>query len=227
MNKQIRLLIESFFDDEIFNTYNNIKSDIEDLGRYYDYKVGDIFYQNKKPYAICCGESKYFKDNKSRFCLLNEDSKKDLSWGTNTKLVSKLIKELNCFKIKYFDLNSFNDFKHIDENGYENTQIIKNNYDITKFPTFEYCLNLGDNIYLPAIDELQQMYLNKDKLGGKYSFSGYGYWSSTQYSATCAYNIATFCVCGSIDHIATFLGSIEHNNKYYINFRVLPFFHLK
>ena len=121
MNKNIRLLVEGFFDDEIFNVDNDIKTNIEDLGKYYDYKVGEIIYQRKKPYAICCGESKYFNDNKSRFCLLNEDSKKDLSWGTNTKLVSKLIKELNCFKIKYFDLNSFNDFKHIDENGYENT----------------------------------------------------------------------------------------------------------
>ena len=47
-----------------------------------------------------------------------------------------------------------NDFQHIDENGYKNTQIIKNNYNISEFPAFEYCLNLGDNVYLPAIDEL-------------------------------------------------------------------------
>ena len=72
MNKQIRLLVEGFFDNEIFNVNNDIKTNIEDLGRYYDYKVGDIFYQNKKPYAICCGESKYFKDNKPRFCLLEK-----------------------------------------------------------------------------------------------------------------------------------------------------------
>jgi len=47
-----------------------------------------------------------------------------------------------------------NDFQHIDENGYENTQIIKNNYNISEFPAFEKCIKLGDNIYLPAIDEL-------------------------------------------------------------------------
>ena len=209
MNKNIRLLVEGFFDDEIFNVDNDIKSNIEDLGRYYDYKVGEIIYQRKKPYAICCGESKYFNDNKSRFCLLNEDSKKDLSWGTNTKLVSKLIKELNCFKIKYFDLNSFNDFKHIDENGYENTQIIKNNYDINKFPAFKYCINQGNNVYLPAIDELQIMYLNKDKLG-KYNFSGY--WSSTQYSTDYAFLIF------DNGHVNTFF-------KFY-NIRVRPFFYL-
>ena len=59
MNKNIRLLVEGFFDDEIFNVENDIKTDIEDLGRYYyDYQIGDIYYLNKKPYAICCGENK-------------------------------------------------------------------------------------------------------------------------------------------------------------------------
>jgi hypothetical protein len=116
MNKNIRLLVEGFFDDEIFNTNNDIKTDIEDLGKYYDYKVGEIFYQNKKPYAVCCGEPKYFKDNKHRFCLLNV-SDKQLKWGVKNNIV----KELNCFKIKYFYLTSFNDFKYIDENGYKNT----------------------------------------------------------------------------------------------------------
>ena len=207
MNKNIRLLIEGFFDDEIFNTDNNIKTDIEDLGKYYDYKVDDIFYQNKKPYAICCGESKYFKDNKPRFCLY-EDSKKDLHWGTD----SWIIKELDYFDFEYFDLKSFNEFKHIDENGYKNTQIIKNNYDITEFPAFEECIELGDNVYLPTIDELWMMYLNKDKLG-KYSFSDSYYWSSSQYSATIAYSIYT-----NNGYITT-----EYKSD---SFRVRPFFYL-
>ena len=183
MNKNIRLLVEGFFDDEIFNTNNDIKTDIEDLGKYYDYKVGEIFYQNKKPYAVCCGEPKYFKDNKHRFCLLN-DSKKMLNWRNSNKLVKKL----GCFKFKYFFLWSLNDFIHIDEDGYKNTQIIKNNYNISEFPAFKYCMELGDNVYLPTIDELQMMYLNKDNLG-KYNFRGEYYWSSTQYSATNAYII--------------------------------------
>ena len=184
MNKSIRLLVEGFFDDEIFNTDNDIKQDIEDLGKYYDYKVGDIYYLNKKPYAICCGEPKYFKDNKPRFCLLN-DSGISFKW----RVKNKLVKKLGRFKIDSFDLNSFNDFKHIDEDGYKNTQIIKNNYyDITEFPAFKYCMELGDNVYLPTIDELQMMYLNKDNLG-KYNFRGEYYWSSTQYSATNAYII--------------------------------------
>ena len=207
MNKSIRLLVEGFFDDEIFDVGNDIKSSIEDLGRYYDYKVGDIIYQNKKPYAVCCGETKYFYDDKPRFCLL-EDSDKRLKWRTNNKLV----KELDCFKFKYFALTSFNDFQHIDEDGYENTQIIKNNYNISEFPAFEYCIKLADNLYLPSIDELQIMYLNKDKLG-KYSFSGYGYWSSTQYSTDYACLIFT-----DNGHVNTLI-------KFY-NFHVRPFFYL-
>ena len=176
MNKSIRLLVEGFFDDEIFDVGNDIKSDIEDLGGYYDYNVGEIYYQNKKPYAICCGEPKYFKDNKPRFCLLN-NSDKQLNW----RAANKLVKELECFEYRSFKLKSIKQFKHIDEDGYENTQIIKNNYDITEFPAFEYCIKLGDNVYLPAIDELQMMYLNKDKLS-KYIGKCGNYWSSTQYS---------------------------------------------
>ena len=204
MNKSIRLLVEGFFDDEIFDVGNDIKSDIEDLGKYYDYQVSDIIYQNKKPYAVCCGEPKYFKDNKPRFCLLN-DADNRLKW----RAYGNLVKELGRFNFKYFAITSFNDFQHIDENGYENTQIIKNNYDITKFPTFEYCINQGNNVYLPAIDELQIMYLNKDKLG-KYNFSGY--WSSTQYSTDYA------CLIFDNGHVNTFF-------KFY-NIRVRPFFYL-
>ena len=181
MNKQIRLLVEGFFDDEIFNVKDDIKSDIEDLGRYYDYQVGDIYYQNKKPYAVYCGESKQFNDNKPRFCLYEDDF---YCWKTS----DKLNKKLDCFDFENFYLKSFNDFQHIDEDGYGNTQIIKNNYNIIDFPAFKYCIELGDNIYLPAIDELQIMYLNTDKLG-KYRLIDYSYWSSTQYLNGGAYTI--------------------------------------
>ena len=211
MNKQIRLLIEGFFDDEIFNVENNIKSDIEDLARYYDYKVGDIYYNDKKPYAVCCGESKQFKDDKPRFCLLI-DSGKQLKWCVKKKLV----KELRYFKFKFkqFYLWSFNNFKYIDEDGYGNTQIIKNNYDLNEFPAFEYCIELRNNIYLPAIDELQIMYLNKDKLG-KYSFrSCRFYWSSTQYSSVSAY------------YIYTNYGNVSSDLKGSSYYHVRPFFRL-
>ena len=210
MNKNIRLLVEGFFDDEIFNTNNDIKTDIEDLGKYYDYKVGEIFYQNKKPYAVCCGEPKYFKDNKHRFCLLNV-SDKQLKWRVNNG-ENNLVKELGRCEINYFYLTSFNDFKYINEDGYQNTQIIKNNYDITEFPVFEYCINKGNNVYLPAIDELQMMYLNKDKLG-KYSLMSDYYWSSTQQSANNAY------------YISTEFGNVGSLDKFF-SFRIYPFFHL-
>ena len=51
MNKSIRLLVEGFFDDEIFNTDNDIKTDIEDLGKYYDYILkitNHVFVYQKK-----------------------------------------------------------------------------------------------------------------------------------------------------------------------------------
>ena len=184
MNKNIRLLVESFFDDEIFDIGNDIKTSIEDLGRYYDYNIGDIYYLNDKPYAVCCGESKYFKDNTPRFCLLNV-SREELQW----RIHNTEVKELQCFKYSSFILKSIKQFQHIDEDGYKNTQIIKNNYDLNEFPAFEYCINLGENVYLPAIDELQIMYLNKDKLG-KYSFKNRKYyWSSTQCNDYCAWHI--------------------------------------
>ena len=210
MNKQIRLLVEGFFDDEIFNTDNNIKTDIEDLGKYYEYKVGDIYYLNKKPYAICCGESKQFNDNKPRFCLYKETDRFD--WRTQNILV----KDLERFEIKDFYLNSFNDFKHIDEDGYKNTQIIKNNYNISEFPGFKYCMELGDNVYLPAIDELQIMYLNKDKLD-KYELSKQFYWSSTQYSGINAYYISIHHYNGN-----AYVNNINKSIENYIQ----PFFYL-
>ncbi len=39
------------------------------------------------------------------------------------------------------------------------------------------CANLGSGWRLPTKDELNLMYLNKDKIGG---FANFGYWSSTE-----------------------------------------------
>ena len=208
MNKHIRSLVESFFDDEIFDVGNDIKSSIEDLGRYYDYQVADIYYLNDKPYAVCSGDKKYFNDNKFRFCLLN-DSIKELEWRKSNELV----KELQCFKYRSFNLKSMNDFQHIDENGYMNTQIIKNNYNISEFPAFEKCIKLGDNIYLPAIDELQMLYLNKDKLKDTTVFDNGLYCSSTQHSTY------------TTGYITLSYGFVGIYRKY-CNFHVRPFFRL-
>ena len=66
MKKQIRLLVENLFDDEFDNIYNtDLESEITD--KYMDYKVGDIYYKYKKPFAICCGDKSDFQNNQPRF----------------------------------------------------------------------------------------------------------------------------------------------------------------
>ena len=198
MNKQIRLLLENLFDD-LHDIEDNKNLDTEFSDKYLTYKVGDVFYQNKKPYAICCGNNENFKDNNSRFMLLNFQLNNLLQWST--AFISKII--TNAFKLEHeFFLRSFNDFRYIDENGYENTQIVKNNYNISKFPAFDYCIKFGDNVYLPAIDELQIMYLNINNIKNEQFISilntkgcentKYAAWSSTQNiynTVMCIYNM--------------------------------------
>ena len=195
MKKQIRLLVESLFDDEFNNIYNDTDLDIEIANEYIgNYKVGDIYYKNKKPYAICCGDKNQFKDITPRFCLINSD--RLLSWCTDKTLTC--INELDSHEYKV----RVNGFQPVDENGYENTQIIKNNYNLSDFPAFNFCCMLGDNVYLPAIDELSVFcfYFKFNKLpelannfndlphfhiyGTKYL--NFCFWSSTQRSATAA-----------------------------------------
>ena len=214
MNNSIRLLVEGFFDDEIFDVKTDIKTDIEDLGKYYDYRIGDFYYNDnsKKPYAICCGESKYFKDNKPRFCLYEETNK--LKWRNSNKVV-KLLKKydklLDKFTIRDLRPFSINDVEHIDENGYENTQIIKNNYDINDFPAFKYCIELGDNIYFPAIDELQHLYINLNYINKCIKNKKFNYmklpsifWSSTQYDIISAFIINQDHFINTMGKVATF-----------------------
>ena len=184
MKKQIRLLIENLFDDEFNDIYNNVDLNSEITDKYMGYKVGDIVYENKKPYAICCGDKKDFKDEQQRFCLLNHDKLK--IWSKQ----QEMIKELGYNEIHAFYINSKIDRQYINEKGYENTQIIKNNYDLNKFSAFKYCCKFGDNVYLPAIDELQVLYLNKNKLKNIILNYDY-YWSSTQYNYDYALSIGT------------------------------------
>ena len=200
MKKQIRLLIENLFDDEFDDMYNDTDLDSEIANEYIgNYKVGDIIYNNKKPYAICCGNAEDFNDNRPRFVLINLKYV-DLigEWCLYQKQISKL-KHYKCSKYRITDKSSI---RHIDENGYENTQIIKNNYNLSDFPAFNFCCMLGDNVYLPAIDELSVFcfYFKFNKLpelannfndlphfhiyGTKYL--NFCFWSSTQRSATAA-----------------------------------------
>ena len=180
MKKDIRLLIESFFDDDIFNVNDDINQDILDIGdQYYDYHIGDIYYKDKKPYAICCGDNSYFYDNNPRFCILDISNLAFLSiWSLDNKLLGKLHKEKPL--IRYQDsltskvLNpilkkypSKNNIKKIDEDGYKNTQIIKNNCETKLYPAFYKCLQYCNNIYLPAIDELLALLNNIELLHKK------------------------------------------------------------
>ena len=149
MKKQIRLLIENLFDDDFNNIYNDTNLDSEISDEYMGYKVGDIIYKNKKPYAVCCGEKQYFTDNKPRFMSFQIYMADYLKWSNINTVIPKL-KIYNDFD--KFNILNKSSIKHIDEDGYENTQIIKNNYNLKDFPIFNECCKLGDNIYLPAID---------------------------------------------------------------------------
>ena len=140
MKRQIRLLIENLFDDEFNDIYNDTDLDTEITDEYMGYKVGDIIYENKKPYAICCGDKSDFQNNKFRFCLYNKMTVK--KWST------------------IYDINSINDFN----NGLLNLQSVLKEHDIKKFPAFNYCYKLGENVYLPAINELKILYKNLEKL---------------------------------------------------------------
>ena len=162
MRKEIRLLVEGFFDDDIFNS-NDINQDIQDIGdQYYNYHVGDIYYENNKPYAICCGESKYFMDKTPRFLLILPGYYKKC-WHKYNKFIPQL--KRHNYIPQPQNLYENKTILHIDENGYENTQIIKNNYRgnrLSSLQAFELCLKYGDNVYLPAIDEIQTLFLNRD-----------------------------------------------------------------
>ena len=195
MKRNIRLLVENIFND-IYDIDQENELSIEIADEYLTYNIGDIYYKNKKPYAICLGCDD-FQDFTNRFVLLQKGYDK-LTWLTDKDLRNNIkesqfhnfdimVDELE-YKIDneeinkdnydetdpdqalYFGFNLFgiSDVHEIDENGYENTQIIKNNYDINKFPAFNYCCSLGDNVYLPAIDELQYLFCNLKTLQNKY-----------------------------------------------------------
>ena len=177
MKKEIRLLIEGFFDDDTFNP-NNINQDIQDIGdQYYVYQVGDIYYKKKKPYAVCCGDKSQFNDKTSRFCLLNiNPNDKQLKWSKT--MVTRPF--LGTYESQ--DKETHTVLQHIDENGYKNTQTVLHNFSLSEFPAFKYCIRLGDGVYLPAIDELRIFYKNKirDIIFKNIMFNIPYVWSSTQ-----------------------------------------------
>ena len=177
MKKQMRLLVESLFDD-LYDIEDQKNDDIDIADEYISYRIGDIYYDDKEPYAICCGTKKEFKDRTARFALIKHEMSK-VEWCEENMYIKKL-KKFN-FKTDQGTICSVNKLGHIDENGYENTQIIRNNYDLKYFPIFKYCCQLGENVYVPAIDELSRMYLNLSKLNKESILTGLYYWSSSQF----------------------------------------------
>ena len=187
MRKVIRLLVESFFDDEIFNQKEDINQDIQDIGeQYYNYQVDDIYYKDKNPYAVCCGESKYFIDNRPRFCLLNKVSKYTMQWMSKDKYILINKQQVPLHRKSIITQPGV---YHLEETGYENTQNVLNNFNISDFPAFRYCIDIHNNAYLPAIDEFQILFFNLDKLQDFNILTKLNnvYWSSSENNKLYAY----------------------------------------
>ena len=64
-----------------------------------------------------------------------------------------------------------------------------------KYPAFKWCQNYGESWYLPAINELQEIYKHKDVINASLSANGYApitdsyHWSSTEYNSGEAYRL--------------------------------------
>ena len=73
-----------------------------------------------------------------------------------------------------------------ESDGKANTDKIMSRSDSQYFDAFEWCRAKGSSWYLPARDELKQIYNNKDKLNstlsqyGGTALTNYYYWSSTE-----------------------------------------------
>ena len=151
MRKEIRLLIEGFFDNDIFNS-NNINQDIQDIGdQYYDYQVNQFYTQNNVQF-LCINNGQNFSDKKPRFLYTENNSiiiKKN-KWSKIGGYLEKLGKHDKNYEF-----------------GYNDTNIVKTEYYPKSEPAFYECLKLNENCYLPSIKELYYgvLYLlNNNKL---------------------------------------------------------------
>lgn len=188
MQKQIRLLVENLF-DELYDIDQETNSEIDLADQVYQYKLGDIYYEYKKPTAICCGDAEDFHDKNPRFAILDYHSTFKCAWANS----NRAFKKLKSYHYTNFKVSTKEQIKFIDENGYENTQIIKNKYDLYKFPAFQECFSYIDvtsnhECYLPAINELAIFFVNRhilDNVKKRFDkndiFRHYcSYWTSTQ-----------------------------------------------
>lgn len=207
MNKNIRLLVESFFDDEIFNIENNIKSDIEDIGeQYYTYKVGNYYKQNNVQF-LCINNGNIFNDKTPRF-LYTENNKIITQKNKWSKICS------------YLQMLEIHDENY--EKGYYATQIVNREYYPKSEPAFYTCLSLNKNCYLPAIKELYNavLYLDKHNLLEK----PYNFISSTQCDNKNVYGVQyMMCFLPDFNNYKTYIRIVKMNKDLISD--ILPFYY--
>ena len=156
MNKNIRLLVESFFDDEIFNNKDDIKSDLEQIGN-------DILYNSLK-YLMDINYYTKVKNIKNMkmndFNILPDGCIKLNSLGKSERVVRQKFQDiiknifyykkyngninLNMFDISYFsDMSYF--FNKIVIPAYDNIKIDISQWDVSNVENMSYmftCSNI-------------------------------------------------------------------------------------
>ena len=88
------------------------------------------------------------------------------------------------------------------DDGMENRKALESvlesnpNADFNRFLAFKFCMDFGQDWYLPALNELKKIYSNVSelnamltKIGGTILDTNYVYWSSTEYNSSSAYYV--------------------------------------
>ena len=87
MKNSIRLLVENLFDD-LYDIDQETNSEIDLADQIYTPEIGSIYYEKKKPYAICCGLDTDFKDKRNRFMLIKKHTTN--VWSTYLMFIDEL-----------------------------------------------------------------------------------------------------------------------------------------
>lgn len=93
------------------------------------YRIGDIYPYKGFPLGVVC----WIKDNKMK--------------GTEGKIISLQQRDL-MWSSEVVGINTSS------ENGQYNTELIVNNYNISNYPAFKWCVDYGEDWYFPAEDEV-------------------------------------------------------------------------
>lgn len=151
-----------------------------------DDHIGKIYYRDGKPFAICVAEGMNFNDGQPRYMLIYEQ-KENVQWMLDRTNISRInYKKYKKVKMPYQFTSNF--IMNIDYKGYNNTKHAVNSELLNILPAYKYCVSIDKDCYLPAIDELKYMYINKDIINEKFKelnaplILPEPYWSSTEYS---------------------------------------------